>query len=233
MLLSQVRSFRFFNETTTTTADNTQAQTQADKTYTEAEVKSMLENNKKQTENLARQLEAIAKAKETSEQEKARILKELEDFRNQGLSKEEIAKAERQRILDENQRKLKELEGDRDNWRKRFESSTITTQITEAAVNTGAYSPSQILALLQGNASVDPDSGSVRVMFEDIIDGKPTKVPLTPIEVLTRMKTDTQRYGNLFLTNGKSGLNGNATQPPGEIPLDKMSFEDYKKLRGR
>lgn len=229
MLLNPVRSFRFFNETPTTES----TQQPVDKTYTEAEVKTMLENGKKQTENLARQLEAIAKAKETSEQEKARILKELEDFRNQGLSKEEIAKAERQRILDENQRKLKELEGDRDNWRKRFESSTITTQITEAAVNTGAYSPSQILALLQANSSVDPDSGSVRVMFEDIIEGKPTKVPLSPMEVLTRMKTDSARYGNLFLTNGKSGIGGNAAQPPGEVSLEKMTFEDYKKMRGR
>lgn len=229
MLLNPVRSFRFFNETPTTES----AQQPVDKTYTEAEVKTMLENGKKQTENLARQLEAIAKAKETSEQEKARILKELEDFRNQGLSKEEIAKAERQRILDENQRKLKELEGDRDNWRKRFESSTITTQITEAAVNTGAYSPSQILALLQANASVDPDSGSVRIMFEDIIEGKPTKVPLSPMEVLTRMKTDSARYGNLFLTNGKSGIGGNAAQPPGEVSLEKMTLEDYKKMRGR
>lgn len=230
MLLNPVRSFRFFNETPTT--ESTQQQP-VDKTYTEAEVKAMIENGKKQTENLARQLEAIAKAKETSEQEKVRILKELEDFRNQGLSKEEIAKAERQRILDENQRKLKELEGDRDNWRKRFESSTITTQITEAAVNTGAYSPSQILALLQANASVDPDSGSVRIMFEDIIEGKPTKVPLSPMEVLTRMKTDSARYGNLFLTNGKSGIGGNAAQPPGEVSLEKMTFEDYKKMRGR
>lgn len=229
MLLNPVRSFRFFNETPTTES----TQQPVDKTYTEAEVKTMLENGKKQTENLARQLEAIAKAKETSEQEKARILKELEDFRNQGLSKEEIAKAERQRILDENQRKLKELEGDRDNWRKRFESSTITTQITEAAVNTGAYSPSQILALLQANSSVDPDSGSVRVMFEDIIEGKPTKVPLSPMEVLTRMKTDSARYGNLFLTNGKSGIGGNAAQPPGEVSLDKMTYDEYRKLRGR
>lgn len=216
------------------------------KTYTKAEVDSLLEGDRKKANDEKRELIArLEKANEginLTQKQKDDLQSQLEQLRDSLLTKEELAAKESKKAQEAHQKALAELSKDRDTWQTRFHDATIVRTITDEAIKADVYSPSQVVALLKPTTRLVPDvneKGEELGTFTPKIkmqtdDGK--VLDLTVAEALTFMKDKPELYGNLFKSNLNPGLGKDG--PVGTLPkpedLSKMSADEYrKKVRPR
>ena len=130
-------------------------------------------------------------------------------------TKEELAQQEREKLIKNHNKEIEKLTSERDTWQKLYQSSTIETAITNASIEHQAFSPSQINAylgpktrLVEGLDEKGKPNGRwvPEVTFEDVKDGKPIVLKLSPSEAVKRMK-EMDEHVNLFKGEGESGLN--------------------------
>jgi hypothetical protein len=223
--------------------------TPGDKTYTQKELNDFLAQEKtqakKNTQALITQLEELKGIKSLSEQQVNDLNAKIEELQNQNLSKEEIAKRDKEKLQKEYEGKLTQATEGQKTWQNRFSNKVIEVDILREAGLNDAYDAEQILDLLRGKArtvELEGEDGKLNGKFltRVTMDAEDDKgvvktLDLTAAEAIKLMK-EQKKYANLFIVEGTGGVGGGTNR--GESPivkkaadLMKMSDEQYRKFR--
>ena len=135
------------------------------------------------------------------------------------LSKEELAKRERDRLVNEHKSTLDNISKERDTWKSRFEESQITRAIVDAAIKGDAFNANLIVPLLKPNAALVENQNdgqptgtfAVKVNMTVFEGGVAKSLTLSPEEAIKLMKDKPDEYGNLFKGNLNGGVGGGAS----------------------
>jgi len=218
----------------------------ANKTFKQDDVNRLLADERRKQQAATRkaldELEAIKAKADLTDAERADLETRMETMRNEFLTKEELAKKEHDKLTRKHTEETGKLTAERDTWQQRFTTSTIQRSITDAAVASKAFSPKQIVALLQPDTKLEealdgdgkPTGELVaKVQFSDVgKDGKPVTLNLTVEEAVKRM-AEMDEYANLFRASGVGGVGG--TRSAGGKTLDAAEIAKnpalYRKLR--
>jgi len=223
-----------------------EAKAEAAKSFSQKEMNSILaEDRRKHQEQVQKALNEVSalrsKAKLTAE-ERNSLDKRIENLQNELLTKEELAKKDRERLQKESHARIKTLESELDTWRGRYTDSSIRRSITDAAVKSNAFNPSQIVALLQGDTrlveDLDPEGNPTgrfkpKVRFEDASEsGESLTLELSPADAVKRMR-EMDDYLNLFKGEGKGGIGSNNHVPGKKIDVRDIAKDPelYRKMR--
>ena len=220
------------------------------KTFTQEEVNSLLAKNKRElketNERLAGELETLKKNKSLTDEEREHLDSQIKALRNEKVTTEETLKSELQKTKKELTESAKKLSEERDAWKNRFTTSTIRNSLMEAASKAKAFSPSQVVELLNSKTElveeVDGEGKPTgnftpKVKMNIKKDGKDVTLVLAPDDALKQMKEDVDTYGNLFVTDLKGGLggsNGGGSRkdvPAGKHVVKKGDTAAYSELR--
>lgn len=219
--------------------------------FTQTQLNKFLAEEKrkhqKQVEKQVSELEQLKKSKNLSDKERESLASRIEDLNNSVLSKEELSRKNEEKLKGEHKRQLESATNERDEWKNRYTQSTITRSIMDEAISAEAYSPNQIVALLQGSTrlvEVLDESGNVvpgqfvpKIKFADTDkEGKPTTLDLTVKEALKRMKDRADEFGNLFKSGVSGGLGDSKNRTIGKdvdpSKLTPAQYREYRKKRG-
>lgn len=225
----------------------------ASKTFTQQEFDSHMANMRRKHEaelnknkkELAEQLETTKKGKGLSDEERKGLQTRIEELESQYLT--DTQKAERKASEERTQftTQVDGLSGERDNWKKRFETKAASSDIADAAGKHKAVSPSQIRAILgpmitfkEGETDGEPNGEFTPVVKFPDIDAKskqPIVMEYTIDEAVKRMK-ELDEYSNLFEDTMKGGLGGskNTGGGKGKIDAAKLAREnptEFRRLR--
>jgi hypothetical protein len=216
------------------------------KVFTQEQVNAMLAENKRNLQNQVasqiKELENLKQSKNITEKERETLSSRIEELNKSLMSKEELARKNEEKLKGEHKRTVEALAAERDDWKKKFTESTITRTIMDEATQAEAFSPNQIVALLQGNTrlvevtdtegNVVPGQYETKVKLSDTDkDGKPTTLDLTVKEALKRM-SDRNDFANLFKSGLAGGLGDSKSRTTGkEVDPSKLSPGEYRKWR--
>lgn len=161
----------------------------------------------------ARELQRIADLESKlkgSEEERAKALSEIEEFRKRNMTAEELAKEEIRRREEGMAKQLEELQSSASQWESRFKQSQIEAAITRASEKHKAINSDQMLALLSSKAKVselrDSEgnlSGKYEVVIPMMSDGN--EIEPNVDKYFETIKKD-EAYWNLFQTERKGGF---------------------------
>jgi len=213
------------------------------KTYTQIEFDTHLANARKkyqaETRTAVDELNALRAKATLSAKERQELDTRITDLNTKLLTKEELAdqeKTKRERVHEE---QVTTLTGERDSWHQQFTTSTITRNITDAAVESDAFSPQQIVAIIGPTTRLDEVKDAdgiptgkfeVKVKFNDTDkEGKPVVLDLDVAAAVKRMK-EMDTYLNLFKNNGTGGL-GTSNRTGGNEPDLSEIAKDPEKWR--
>lgn len=213
------------------------------KVFTQDEVNSILNKDKQkhqeQVKKAIGEVEALKSKAKLTQEERDELDKRLQQMNQELLTKEELAKQEKERIKRTLEGQVKQTAEERDAWKNRYTTAQIKRSITDAAVVSGAYNPSQIVALLHGNTRLVEKLGedgqptgeyAPKIRFDDVDkDGKPVSLDLSPEEAVKRMK-EKDEYLNLFKGEGVGGI-GASNQPAGKKTDARILAKDPAKYR--
>jgi hypothetical protein len=178
----------------------------------------------------------------TSDEEKADLNKKIEEMQTQLLSKEELAEREKKKIESESKVKIDSLSDELSNYKNQYTTYRIKNEITQEAVEQEAFSPAQVVALLQNDTRLVQVVGedkkptgdySAVVAVRSVKDGKPVNLQLSIKDALKRMKETPAEFGNLFKSTMAGGVGGgNLPGSPGSLKAsDFKDPADYRKNR--
>ena len=192
------------------------------------------------TEKAIQELEALKKRSSLTEKERKDLEDRIDNMKSELMTKEELAAKERDKLLSRHKEEVTGLTTELDTWKGRFTSSTISRAITDAAVTHDAYSPEQIVALLQTRTQLVEDLDdegkptgvlTPKVKFEDVgKDNKPVTLDLSVEEAVKRM-SELDKYLNLFKDKGTGGLGGSNRSAGGGKTDAKTIAQDPAKYR--
>lgn len=225
-------------------ADGDKGGTPPAKTFTQAQVNQMLADNKRalqqSNQTLAAQLEELRNNVNMTQEQKDGLEIQIQQLKDEGKTALQLAKegaAKIQREFDAHKTgSAKEVE----TWKNRF-TSMLTENAIRAAVGDDAYNPDQFLQIMKPMTKVAPvlgDDGKPTDQYKVVISmtgknekGETIDLELDPAAAVTRMKEDVSRFGNLFKSGIKGGLNGGNVTTAGNIDLSKLTPEQYREHR--
>lgn len=230
------RRVQYFNEPTPneTVPQEQQGGGDSQSTFTKEQVDAMLAKDRNVAKERLRQMEAKLAEIEQTKPQGDELLAQLEEARNLLKSREQIAREAEEKLRKQAQSDKERLAAERDHWQRLFQTSTIQREITEAAVAAGAYSPTQIYALLKDTTRLDQtENGFVTtVEITEMIEGKPVPTRLSAADAVKRMLDKPDEFGNLFRSTSNSGL-GRNNGPNGRNinPSNITNLSDYQSIR--
>lgn len=218
------------------------------KGFSQEEVNALLAKERRKlqgnNEKTIKELEALKKTAQLTQEEKERVEQRIEDLRNEYLTKEQLDKKKRKEEEDRTKKEKDELSKDRDHWKTLYEVSTIERELVDAAIKGDSYNPDQVLQILKPNTrlveELDQDNrptgrfvSKVRLAGKDK-DGKTVVLDLTPTEAVKQMKEMDDIYGNLFKSGARGGVGGNNnssySRGSGGPPLnDPVAYREWRK----
>jgi hypothetical protein len=220
------------------------------KTFTQDELNKILANDRRKNEEKAKkiiaELETIKQSKNLTEQEQAALSKRIEELNDQLLTKEQLAKKDREKLQKDYDSKLTNVTTERDTWKARFERALIINAIHKASEEHEAYDTSQIIGLVQAQMSPRvvqemDESGApkdiftprVKLLDKDSKTGAEVTLDLTISEAVKRMKERPENF-NLFKAtiNGGLGLGAGAGRSDSDAPPLKDAAA-YRKWRNK
>ena len=228
-------------------------QNDADKpTISQTRLNAILaDERKKHNETVQRhisELEQLKRSASLTTDEKAGLEKKITELQDSMLTKDELAKKEKDKLLTDHKKQVDGLTGEKELWKGRFTDSTISRGITDAAVVGEAFSPAQVVALLKPHARLvevaDAEGKTtgdfaIKIKFTGADkDGKPVQLDLTPDEAIKQMKEMPDHYGNLFKSTMSGGLGGTGgkgggggrTKSPTE--MTDAEYREWRKSQG-
>ena len=218
------------------------------KTFTQDEVNQILAKERGETEKkfkgLSDEIDLLKSKTTMTAKEKAELEQRLEATRTAGLSDLEKARHDLETYRKESEKSLSETKKVAEDYRTRYETSTIVRAISDAASEHGAYAPEQLVALLQQNTRLvevlgedQKPTGELNPVskLEDVdAKGKRIILELSPKDIVKRMK-EIPRYQNLFKGTGKGGLGDGKDSTRGGGATDMATLakdpEAYRKAR--
>lgn len=220
-----------------------------DRKFSQSDVDRFLAEDRRktkaQTEKLITELEALKQNKNLSEKQRNELSARIEELHTQVLTKDQLLEKERTKMQTEHRTELQKERDEKEAWKQRYTESSIVRNISDVAVTEGAYSPEQIVSLLQAQTRLVEDTDAdgtptgtftPKVKFKDTdAEGKSVTLELTIQEAVKRMKDLPDRFGNLFKANLNGGLGGNGTVPAGGTidPSKIKNMSDYQRMRER
>lgn len=214
-------------------------------TFTQAELNLVLAENKRraksQVEKQIRELEMLKKSQTLTEKDKKDLQTRIDEMSSTLLTKEELARKERERLESTHKANLQSVTEERNAWQNRFTKSTINSAIIGEAVRSEAFDPDSLIAILGPNTrlveNVDADGKGTdefiaKVKFSDVNEeGHPIALDLTVPEVVKRMK-ELPKYGYLFKSTATGGLGTPPNPAAGsKVDVSKMTPAQYREHR--
>ena len=216
-----------------------------DKSFTQDEVNAFLAKEKRtwndKQQKMIDELEILKTKSTLTDEERTSLESRIETMKTELLTKEEIAKRDRDKLIKDHTSERENISKDRDAWKNRYSESLIVRSITDAAM-ADAFVPSQIVAILRPNTrlveALDSDGKPTGDLVPKVTisdkdkEGKPVTLELSPSEAVKRMQ-DMPDYLNLFKGSGTGGVHG-MTRPSGKQLDLKEAAKDpvaYRKLR--
>ncbi|MEN6367697.1 MAG: hypothetical protein ABFC88_12875 [Thermoguttaceae bacterium] len=196
------------------------------------------------------QLQHVLKSQSLNESDRKVLKDNLEAVQGQLRSAEAQAAKEKQELEQSYQARLADVEKKATYWEGQYRESTVKRSLQDAAVKNDAFSPSQIVALMQPMTKMIEDTdpitkrpnGQYKVVVEmpdtDPKTGQAQLMVRTPEEAVKRMKELPDQYGNLFRSGVVSGIgSGSATggfaPGQGRIDVSKLTPEQYREIRAK
>jgi hypothetical protein len=203
------------------------------------------DKRKLQTTNqeLIQRLEGIQKNHTLTEQQKAELEEQIQNLRNQNLTKEEQQRLATEKLINTHKTEKAAIEQERDLWKTRHDNNLLEIEIIRSAEKHEAFNSDQIKAILLpltkpvealGEDQKPTGKFAGRVKFPGLDkDKKPITLDLSVDEAVKMMKEMTELYGNLFKSTAVpgTGSNNNGSGNKGFGDMDDMSVEDYQKNR--
>lgn len=215
------------------------------KKFTQEELNKILAEEKRKTkaasEKLVGELEAIKSKVQLTAQEKEELEQRIEAIKSESMTKEELAKQEREKLSKQAKQEREQLTAEAARWKTKFVDKTIEREIIDAAVAADAYKPNQLVAQLKSATRLEPkldDNGKptddfvvkVKITVKD--GDKDVTLDLPVAEAVKKMR-DNDEFANLFKGQGTGGAGG--THRTGKIPtlahLAKTDPAAYRKAR--
>lgn len=220
----------------------------AGKTFTQDDVNRILAKEKRdfqtKQQQMADELEALKQKSTLSDEERTALETRIETLRTESLSKEELAKREKDKILKLHETEKTSLTGERDLWKSRYTDASIVRSISDAASEFKSYRPSQIVAILRPNTRLVEaldDAGKpsgnfiAKVTLSDVDkEGKPVTLDVSVSDAVKRMK-EMEEYANLFISEGTGGVGGSTRNSGGkelskeELAKDPVKYREARK----
>jgi len=205
--------------------------------------KEVKEEFRKKASDLQARLEEFQNRAGTTEAEKERLQEQIEELKKSYMSEAEILKTSNAKAQKDYEKALAAANSERDQWKNRYHSESITRALMDAAVAGQAYNPQQIVGLLANKTrlveDVDAEGKPTGVYTPKVKhttrskDGQMVDLEVTPQEALKLMKEDSESYGNLFKSNGAGGVGGMQVQggkrSGGPLPLDTAAYMEARK----
>lgn len=205
--------------------------------------KKIKEQHRRNMEQITQRLNALEQSSTMTQEEKEKLANQLEQMRQEYMTKEELAKQNEDKVKKDYEGKIKKYESERDSWRDRFTQATIQRSLTDAAVTSEAYNPSQIVGLLapitrlveEVDSQGKPTGNFVpKVKWETVKDGQNISLEVVPSEALKLMKDKPEQYGNLFKSSANGGLGSNNNSQGGSNntrmpPKDTDAYLKWRK----
>ena len=124
----------------------------AGKVFSQGEVNRMLADDRRkhkaQTEKAIGELEALKTKASLTETERKDLESRIDTMKSELLTKEQLAKKEKDRLEKLHKKDVETLTSERDTWKTKYTTSTIKRAITDEAVTAKAFVPEQIIAML-------------------------------------------------------------------------------------
>ncbi len=213
------------------------------KVFTQDDVNRILAREKRKHESSTQtaldELNALKAKADLTKEEREDLEGRIEGLQSSLRTKEQQAAHEKQKLEKEYKTRVEQLEQERGTWQNRYTGATITRSITDAAATHKAFSPEQIVALLQPQTRLTEeldDEGKptgefvAKVTFHDTDkDSKPVKLDLTVPEAVKRM-TELDRFSNLFEFEGSGGAGRSTAGKPASKDLTEI-YKDPAKYR--
>jgi hypothetical protein len=215
-------------------------------TFTQDQVNKFLaEERRKSAEKTKKALEELdlVKSKATlTDQERKDMEGRIESLSNELLTKEELAKKEKETIAKKLETEKQQAITERDSWQRRFVDSNISTALTQAAVEGKAYNPEQIIALLKPQTRMVEELGEdgkptgnliPKVKLSDMgKDGKQVTLELHPKDAVKRLR-ESEAFVNLFNDDSNGGLGKFSKAKDGQLDVAEAAKDPatYRKLR--
>lgn len=202
-------------------------------------VNKQLSAEKNRAQRALDEAKALRAKADLTDGERKDIDKRIEDLQNQLMTKEELAKQEKDKIVKNYEKQVKETSEEASKWKTRFIESTITNSILSAATTNNAYNPNQLLAIIRPNASLVEDvddNGKATGQFKTKVkihtksgdDGKPITLELEPNEAVKKM-SEMDEYLNLFKSDGATGFGGtNRSNSGGNLDIATLAKDQAK-----
>lgn len=222
------------------------------KTYSQEDVNKLLardrHKDRTEREKLTRQLQTFKEQGLTEENVRA-LESTIETLQNEGKTKEQLAKEERDRLEKKHVTELTKAKSEADHWKKQFQGFKVERDLLDAAGSAEvegekrkARNSKQILALLLPHTSLVEELNpadkkptgryTTRVTVREEKDGEEVVLSLSPAEAVARLASS-EEHANLFesgLNGGLGNYNQASSAASRKIPTNMV---DYMKQRTR
>jgi hypothetical protein len=186
-------------------------------------------------------IEEASKNQNLTLQEREQLAQQLEDMRKETQTKEQQLAHDKEQY----ETKLKQEKKGRETAEALYKETTITRDLTEAAVAHDAYNVETLVAVLKPWSRVEEvkdAKGKGTGRFQTIVDfpttdpetGEPIVISLPAKKAVKQMTEKPEKWGNLFRAGVAAGVASNSGIPTGtggKIDFKSLTQEQYLKIR--
>lgn len=192
----------------------------APQTFTQEQLNTILADEKRKAQGAITQLqaevEALSKRANLTTKDRSELENRLSELNSQLLTKEELAKQEKDKLLKQHTQEREQLANELKDWRGRYENTRIESALLDAAVKHNAFNPEQIVTILRSNTRMvevvenEQPTGNydVRIKLRSKNSkGESVDLDLSPVEAVKHMSEQPDSL-NLFKSESSAGYGG-------------------------
>jgi len=190
------------------------------KTFTQDELNAILakdrREHKEKNSSLLDEIEALKAKQNLTNEERENLEAKVKELRQTNMTAEQLKKEQEEKLRTDYEGKLTAALREKEDWKKLFTTTEIQRSIVDAAAAHEAYVPAQVVAILGPTTRLSEaldDEGKPTgkytplVSLQDVKEGKPITLELTPEDAVKRM-SEMDQFLNLFKGKGAGGIGG-------------------------
>ena len=195
-----------------------------EKTFTQAEVNSMIAKDKKslreKNEALAVELETLQSTAQLTGQAKSDLEAQVKTLREEFMSKSERAVQQ----VNDLKGTVKASDDAREEWQKRYTSEAIDRSLSEAAVLAFAHNPKHVVPLLRNAGRIEIVDGVAKTLFS--LDGK----DVSASDLVTAHKA-IEENASLYDNKKISGMDSNNQAGQVKTVNDFETYNEFQEYK--
>jgi len=226
-------------------AAEAEATKNTEKKFTQEQVDKIISERLKKTkteqEKTVKELEALKKNINLSAEEKSSLQSRIDDLQSSLMTKEELTAKEKKELETKFTKDLEKKTTEVETWRDRYTNSVIERALMDAAIENKAVRPQQIVELIRNKTRLVEERDGEGKPTGNFVpqtkftgrgeDGKPVTLDLPVGEAVKQMKSITDEFGNLFLSDATGGIGGVTLTPGGNKGVDLKNTATYIEQR--